>query len=121
MRGPQPWKTERARTLRSRPISAETALWQKLRGRRLGGLKFIRQAPVSSFFVDFLCRELKIIVEVDGATHATEHEKQSDAVRTAHLEGEGYRVYRVQNTDIYHNIDGVLDTLLDFCQSCEGQ
>ena len=95
-------------------------LWQKLRGRRLGRLKFIRQAPVGHYFVDFLCRELKIVVEVDGATHATETEQKRDALRQGYLEDQGYRVFRVQNTDIYHNIDGVLDTLFDFCQSCKG-
>ncbi len=69
MRGPQPWRTNRSRVLRSQPISAEAKLWSRLRNRHLAGLKFVRQAPVEPYFVDFLCREHMVVVEVDGGTH----------------------------------------------------
>jgi very-short-patch-repair endonuclease len=114
MRGSQPWRTNRARTLRSRPISAEARLWAKLRGRRLGGLKFIRQAPVGPYFVDFLCRERMVVVEVDGGTHGTEHEIACDEHRAAHLHRLGFRIFRVHNVDVYENLERVLDALLAF-------
>jgi len=117
MRGPQPWLTNRARVLRSQPISAEAKLWGELRNRQLGGHKFVRQMPIRSYFADFVCRERMVIVEVDGGTHSTNPEVASDANRTAVLEQEGYRVFRVCNDDVYNNLDGVLDALLAFIEA----
>jgi very-short-patch-repair endonuclease len=116
MRGSQPWRTSRSRVLRSRPISAEAKLWTRLRGRRLADLKFVRQAPVGPYFVDFLCREHMVVVEVDGGTHSSEAELGADARRGQQLHRMGYRVFRAHNVDIYGNIDGVLDTLLAFIE-----
>ena len=92
--------------------SVEDKLWYHLRGRRLAGLKFVRQAPSGPYFVDFLCRELKLIVEVDGATHSSNSEVAYDERRAAYLESAGYRVFRVWNGDIFENLDGVLDALI---------
>lgn len=120
MRRAQPWRTGRARTLRSKATSAEDRLWFELRARRLAGLKFVRQWPIGPFFADFVCREMKVIVEVDGGTHATDDELAQDAARTACLKASGYRMFRVHNQDVYDNLDGVLDTLLAFIEEEAG-
>ncbi len=112
MRGPEPWKTNRARVLRSHNVVAEAKLWRHLRGRRLGGFKFVRQAPIGPYFVDFLCREALLIVEVDGGTHGKPEELASDAKRQKELEQLGYAVVRIWNGDVSANIDGVLQILL---------
>ena len=112
MRGPQPRRKARARALRASSTSAEENLWSELRARRLGGYKFVRQAPIGPYFVDFLCCERRVIVEVDGATHGEDHEIVADHARTAHLNRLGYRVFRAWNGDIFDNMDGVLDELL---------
>jgi len=117
VRRSQPWRTSKARVLRSQPISAEAKLWSKLRDRRLGGLKFVRQAPLGAHFVDFLCRERNVVVEVDGGTHGTAAEIGDDAARTAELERLGYRVFRVSNRDVYDNVERVLDALAAFAES----
>jgi very-short-patch-repair endonuclease len=113
-RGKQPWRVNRARVLRDQQTSAEDKLWTELRARRLDGLKFVRQMPIDPCFADFVCRSLKIVVEVDGGTHSTPDEIEADRARTSHFERLGYRVFRVHNQDIYDNIDGVLDSLLAF-------
>ena len=64
-------------------------------------------------FVDFLCRQLKVIIEVDDGTHGTAPEIAGDAARKAYLEADGYRIFRVHNAEVAENIDGVLETLLD--------
>jgi very-short-patch-repair endonuclease len=64
--------------------------------------------------VDFLCREQKIVVEVDGATHGTNEELGADAARTEFLESVGFRVFRARNDEVYDNLDGVLESLLAF-------
>ncbi|KAB2941828.1 MAG: DUF559 domain-containing protein [Hyphomicrobium sp.] len=112
MRGPQPWRTNRSRALRSRQVTAEAKLWEELRSRRLGGFKFVRQAAIGPYFADFACREKKLIVEVDGATHGLDEEIAADQARTAALERMGYRVCRVTNDDVERNMDGVLEWLL---------
>ena len=116
MRGSQPWQTNRSRVFRSKPISAEAKLWAQLRDRRLGGFKFVRQAPIGTYFVDFLCRDRKVVVEVDGGTHSAEDEIKRDDVRTDDLRRLGYRVFRVHNGDVYENVDRVLDALLAFIE-----
>ena len=108
MRGERPWKTNRARVLRSRSDVAERKLWGALRGRRLGGHKFVRQAPIGVYFADFLCRESMLVIEVDGATHGTDPERAADADRTAKLQALGYRVLRFDNIDVTENLTGVL-------------
>ena len=47
----------------------ESELWQALRGRRLGNLKFRRQVPLNGYIPDFVCFEAGIIVELDGSQH----------------------------------------------------
>jgi very-short-patch-repair endonuclease len=116
MRGEQPWRTNRARALRSQPISAEAKLWAKLSNRQLGGLKFVRQAPIGRDFADFLCRERKVVVEVDGGTHSTKPELARDDARAATMRRLGYRVFRARNIDAYQNMEGLLDALLGFIE-----
>jgi very-short-patch-repair endonuclease len=117
MRGEQPWRTNRSRGLRSQPISAEAQLWGRLRNRQLGGHKFVRQMPIDPYFVDFVCRERKVIVEVDGGTHSTDSEVTHDAARTRDLESLGYRVFRISNDDVHYNLDCALDALLAFIEA----
>jgi very-short-patch-repair endonuclease len=119
MRSTQPWRTNRSRALRSQLIAAETRLWQKLRNRQLGGFKFVRQAAIGSYYADFACRECKLIVEVDGATHGSDAEIAADATRTAALQRLGYRIYRVTNDDVAQNLEGVLETILHELEKSE--
>ena len=101
-----------ARDLRQDETPAEIKLWEGLRGRRLGGFKFVRQLPVGGYIADFVCRERKLIVEVDGATHSTDAELARDAKRSAFLEALGYCIFRVNNDDVYKNYNDVLDHIL---------
>ena len=66
---------ELARDLRQRMTNAEAVMWHALRGRRLAGLKFRRQHPVAgtAFVADFLCYEPRLVIEIDGSVHATQH------------------------------------------------
>ena len=59
----------RARSLRKNMTDVERLLWQLLRDRQLGGYKFRRQHPIGPFFVDFVCLEKELVIEVDGGQH----------------------------------------------------
>jgi very-short-patch-repair endonuclease len=108
MRGANPRHTGRARSLRRNSTQAELVLWRQLRDRQLGGFKFVRQEPIGAYYVDILCRELHLIVEVDGGQHA---DSPSDRERDARLGALGYRVIRVWNNGVLANIEGVLQML----------
>ena len=50
-----------------------------------------------------------LIIEIDGDTHGSTSEY--DAQRTGYLERQGWRVIRFTNSDVMHNIEGVLSTI----------
>jgi very-short-patch-repair endonuclease len=108
MRGPNEIRTERARRLRRQSTHAELKLWNRLRRRAIDGQKFVRQEPIGPFVVDFVCRERRLVIEVDGGQHATD---KRDAARDHWLNEHRYRVLRFWNNDVIGNIDGVLDTI----------
>jgi BirA family biotin operon repressor/biotin-[acetyl-CoA-carboxylase] ligase len=93
----KPRNTERARELRNQATPAERLLWCYL-SRSLTGAKFSRQMQVGRFFADFLCRELKLVVEIDGFSH--DLRPDYDAARDRWLRGEGYHVLRFTNADV---------------------
>jgi len=110
MRGADRRKVRIERGLRSRQTDAERKLWFAVRDRRLSGFKFVRQEAIGHFIVDFVCRDKRLVVEVDGGQHADSAE---DAARDAFLAGEGYPVMRFWNNDVLSNRDGVLTVILE--------
>jgi very-short-patch-repair endonuclease len=108
MRGADRRKVRIESRLRSRQTDAERKLWFAVRDRRLSGFKFVRQEAIGPFIVDFVCRDKRLVVEVDGGQHADSAE---DAARDAFLTGEGYRVMRFWNNDVLSNRDGVLTVI----------
>jgi very-short-patch-repair endonuclease len=93
-------------------VPAEQRLWGHLRNRQLGGFKFVRQGVIGKYFADFTCRELKLVVEIDGATHSASDEIANDQARDAYLAEQGYRVIRVTNEEVRTNLSGVLDAIV---------
>ncbi|HEX3860348.1 MAG TPA: DUF559 domain-containing protein [Stellaceae bacterium] len=109
MRGPDARSTNRARSLRRRSTQAEMVLWLALRDRRLGGFKFARQQHIDRYYVDFVCRERRLIVEADGSQHI---DNIADRYREERLRELGYKIVRVWNNDVLGNLAGVLELLL---------
>jgi len=56
-----------------------------------------------------LLPEIKLIIELDGGHHFERQDYDND--RTVNLEANGYKVVRFWNTEIFENIDGVLETI----------
>jgi len=101
---------ERATALRNESTQPERALWYWLRKSQVQNAKFRRQAVIGDFIVDFLCPELKIVIEVDGESHVGRGFQ--DQLRDISLNERGYRVIRVTNDDVLTNIHGVLDVIV---------
>lgn len=106
--------TQVARSLRRRDVPAEALLWRMLRNRQLGEFKFRRQHPVGRYIVDFACVERKVVVELDGDSHAWSQRK--DAERTRFLEAEGWHVLRFWNNEVYESLEAVEKTIYQVCE-----
>ena len=88
---------KRARALRKRLTPWEARAWVYLRQWRREGLHFRRQAPIGPYFVDFVCHEAKLIIELDGSGHASDRQAGYDRDRDAWLRQQGYEVIRLWN------------------------
>src|SRR4030081_1810210 len=89
----------RARALRTSQTSAEAKLWQALRNRRLAQWKFRLQHSIDRYVVNFVTLDGKLIVEVDGVTHAEPSEMARDKARSDVLEACGFFRLRVSHKD----------------------
>jgi very-short-patch-repair endonuclease len=101
---------ERARALRRNATPAEDTLWSIVRGSAVAGYKFRRQQRFGAYYVDLVCHGAKLVVEIDGESHA--HWIDADAHRTAYFRREGYREIRFTNADVITNPEGVYSALL---------
>ncbi|MEO0786020.1 MAG: DUF559 domain-containing protein [Pseudomonadota bacterium] len=103
---------QRAKTLRRNITDAEIMLWSRLQRKQLRGWQFRRQHPIGSYIVDFACPKLKLVIEVDGATHSEDREIAYDERRTRFLEKLGWSVHRIWNDDIYEDLDAVVNGIV---------
>lgn len=100
-----------ARKLRADATEAEQKLWSKLRKKQLNGFQFRRQHSIGPFFVDFICLEANLAIEVDGSQHI-EQEKQDES-RSAFLRDSGYRVLRFWNFEVMSDVDSVVERIAE--------
>ncbi|HTT85636.1 MAG TPA: endonuclease domain-containing protein [Rhizomicrobium sp.] len=100
-----------AKQLRQELTGAEIILWSRLRRGQLAGRKFRRQHPIGPYVADFACIEARVVVEVDGATHSTEAEREHDRVREGYLKKSGWKVLHVFNEDVYKRLNDVLNLI----------
>jgi very-short-patch-repair endonuclease len=102
---------QRASSLRHAMTAAEKLLWDRLKNRKLNGLKFRRQHPIHLYIADFYCHEKRLIVEVDGGIHNKLPVKEHDENRSAELDRLGITVIRFTNEQIIQNIEKVLEQI----------
>jgi very-short-patch-repair endonuclease len=109
-----------ARLLRKNPTYAEGLFWNRIRGRKLLGVRFRRQHIIrhssfndSSFYfiADFYVSEKKLIIELDGELHSTQ--KEYDSYREGILTDMGYTVIRFTNDEIIDSWISVEEKLLE--------
>jgi len=108
MRGRNDKTVRIARRLRVNQTDAKIVLWNRIRNRQIDGHKFVRQEPILGYICDFVCRERRLIVEVDGGQH---NESAADAIRDRRLIEEDYKVLRFWNNDVLGNAEGVLTAI----------
>ncbi|WP_448660584.1 endonuclease domain-containing protein [Sphingomonas sp. CJ99] len=84
-------------------------MWLALRAKRFQGVKFTRQVVIGRYIADFAARSRRLVIEVDGDSHAGQ--ASYDAERTAWLEEQGYQVIRFTNAEVGANLEGVLSAI----------
>jgi very-short-patch-repair endonuclease len=102
--------------LRRESSISEKIFWRAVRGKKLN-CKFRRQFGIGKYIADFYCHELKLAVEIDGATHETAEELKNDSEKEKYLDGLGIKTKRYKNVDVKNNLDGVIEDLIDVIKS----
>ena len=77
------------------------------------GIKFRRQQPIENYIVDFVSFEKRIVIEIDGSQHADDTNK--DEERDRFLTKNGYNVLRFWDNEVFQNIEGVLEVIMQKC------
>ena len=107
-----------ARKLRNESTLGEIILWCKvLRAKKMYGYQFNRQFPIDNYIVDFICRKLKLIIELDGYSHNFKYEK--DRFRDAYLAELGFTVLRFTEQQVRHDLDNVVAAIEQFIEKME--
>ena len=98
--------------LRKNQTEAEVKLWQRLRNKRLEGIKFFRQYSVGYYILDFYCPQLKIGIELDGGQHAQKENRVYDLERSSFFETKGIKIIRFWNNEILNHLELVLEKIV---------
>ncbi|MBI3519289.1 MAG: endonuclease domain-containing protein [Bacteroidetes bacterium] len=98
---------------------AEACLWKFVLSSKKLGYTFNRQRPILNFIVDFMCKDLKLIIEVDGYSHFIEEIISKDEIRQQTLENLGYTVIRFRDSEILNQIDRVRIAILNSIEQIE--
>ena len=101
------------RKLRKKETEAEELFWQRVRNKKVNGLKFKRQHSICNNIVDFYCPSKKIIIELDGEYHDTEQQNIKDKLRDEHLQALGFKILRFRNEKILFHLNQTIDILLN--------
>jgi very-short-patch-repair endonuclease len=87
----------------------ERKLWNRIKDRRLRGLKFRRQHPIGAYTADFFCAEAKLLVELDSSWHNSRQEE--DAQRDRYMVSLGFETLRIRARSLEVNMPWVLDRI----------
>jgi len=85
------------------------------------GYQFNRQKPLDRYIVDFYCKELKLVIEIDGASHHHLEAYLSDERRQNILQSKGLKVIRFLDIDVKRNIENVVRSIEGFILEFEAK
>ncbi len=101
-----------AKENRKEMTKAEACLWKYVLGsKQMMGYQFRRQRPVLDYIADFMCKELMLIIEVDGITHQYEEVYYNDKIREMALKRIGFSIIRFSDSEVLEDIHNVTRAL----------
>jgi very-short-patch-repair endonuclease len=99
--------------LRSNSTNGEIILWTKvLRTKQMYDLQFNRQFPIDNYIVDFICRKIKLIIEIDGYSHQFKYD--DDIERDKILFELGYEIMRFTEIEVLTDLENVIRRIENF-------
>lgn len=102
---------EFARLRRQMADQWERQMWELLRNRQRCNMKFRREHPLGIYTADFYCVAVKLVVEIDGASHATQEAMSHDADRDQWMQSQGIRILRFSCAQVEHETQFVIDQI----------
>lgn len=102
---------ELARQKRKNSTKGEIILWKNILSRKQTGYKFLRQRSIDNYIVDFFCKELSLIIEVDGYSHQLEKVKCKDEIKYDKLTKMNYHIIKIRDCKIFENMDLVINSI----------
>ena len=79
---------EFSRNMRGYGEKSEAMLWKHLKSKQTG-FAFNRQKPILNYIADFYCKELNLVVEIDGASHFSSEAYEKDQERDRQMQAIG--------------------------------
>jgi len=110
----------KAHSLRYTMTKAEACLWKyALRAGMMKGYGFNRQRPIGNYIADFVCKELKLVIEVDGYSHHFEETREKDKLKEDYFKKEGFRILRFDDDEVLKDIRNVIRVIEDEIEEIE--
>ena len=97
-----------SRELRKAGNLSEALLWKELRASNFFGYSFYRQKPILNYIADFYCKELNLVIEIDGNTHDTEEQIAYDKERDRQMQVLGLTIIRIRDEKVKKDMPNVL-------------
>ena len=104
-----------SRDMRCYGEKAEAMLWKQLKSKQLG-FAFNRQKPILNYIADFYCKELNLVVEIDGASHFSPEAYQKDKERDRQMQALGLEIIRVLDSDVRKDVQQVARSIEERCK-----
>ncbi|MBV4358415.1 endonuclease domain-containing protein [Pinibacter aurantiacus] len=108
-----------SRKLRNHSTVGEILLWMQLRAGQLKGFTFNRQKSLGEYIVDFYCKPLKLVIEVDGGYHITPEQRVRDQHRQQILESMGLHFLRFRDEEVRSDINTVIEAIERYIKTFE--
>jgi len=106
---------ERAQNLRRNMTDAGNRMWYYLRNRRLGGYKFVREQVIGNYIADFVCREKKLVIEIDGVSIWRQWNTMHCALKIWNIVD--IECYEYGTMKFFKNLEGVMDSILNLLEA----
>ena len=103
---------QRSRNLRNDCQLSEKLLWNQLKNKQTG-YSFNRQKPILNYIADFYCKELDLVIEIDGSSHFNVEAQEYDKERDRQMQVLGLKVVRVLDSDVRKHPEHVAKSIMN--------
>ncbi len=111
-----------ARENKKSMTKAEACLWKyALSKRQMMGYSFRRQRPILKYITDFVCLELRMVIEVDGYSHQIHENEIKDIERQSDLEALGFIVLRFKDEEVLNHMNLVRERIQQKIEIIKGK